>query len=89
MKIINPATEEKLSEVAEANEADVNKAVAPAPVIIFTTPGGSPDSWIISASLSAVRGVVSAGFNTTVLPVAIAGAIFHAAINKGKFQGMI
>src|SRR5687767_5523927 len=63
--------------------------VAPAPVTIFTTPGGKPDSWMISASFNAVNEVVSAGFNTTVFPVAIAGAIFHAAINKGKFQGMI
>ena len=40
-------------------------------------------------TFNAVRGVVSAGFNTTVFPVAIAGAIFQAAINKGKFHGMI
>ena len=33
--------------------------------------------------------VVSAGFKTTVLPVANAGAIFQAAINRGKFQGII
>ena len=37
----------------------------------------------------AVSGVVSAGFNTTVFPVASAGANFQAAINKGKFQGII
>ena len=28
-------------------------------------------------------------FKTTVLPQAIAGAIFHESINKGKFQGII
>ena len=44
---------------------------------------------MISASVSAVRGVVSAGFSTTVLPVASAGAIFHAAISSGKFHGII
>ena len=38
---------------------------------------------------SAVSGVVSAGFSTTVFPVASAGAIFHAAISSGKFHGMI
>ena len=37
----------------------------------------------------AVKGVVSAGFKITVFPVANAGAIFHAAINKGKFHGII
>ena len=44
---------------------------------------------MISANFNAVSGVVSAGFKTTVLPVAKAGAIFHAAISKGKFHGMI
>ena len=33
--------------------------------------------------------VVSAGFRTTVFPHASAGAIFHAAMSNGKFQGMI
>ena len=44
---------------------------------------------MISASVSAVSGVVSAGLSTTVLPVASAGAIFQAAISSGKFHGMI
>ena len=44
---------------------------------------------MISASFSAVSGVVSAGLSTTVFPVASAGAIFHAAISSGKFHGMI
>ena len=60
-----------------------------APVTIFTTPGGKSASWIISANFIAVSGVVSAGFKTTVFPVAKAGAIFHADISKGKFQGII
>ena len=36
-----------------------------------------------------MSGVVSAGFSTTVLPHASAGAIFHAAMSSGKFHGMI
>ena len=36
-----------------------------------------------------MSGVCSAALSTTVQPVAIAGAIFHAAISSGKFQGMI
>ncbi len=36
-----------------------------------------------------MSGVVSAGFSTTVLPQASAGASFHAAISSGKFHGMI
>ena len=36
-----------------------------------------------------MSGVVSAGFRTTVLPHASAGAIFHASIRSGKFHGTI
>ena len=42
-----------------------------------------------SQKSSAVSGVVSAGFSTTVFPAASAGAIFHASISSGKFHGMI
>ena len=56
---------------------------------MFTTPAGSPDSSIISANFNAVKEVVSAGFKTTVFPAAKAGAIFHAAIKRGKFHGII
>ena len=34
-------------------------------------------------------GVCSAGFSTTQLPAASAGASFHVAIRIGKFHGMI
>ena len=63
--------------------------VSPAPVTMFTTPGGSSASWITWASSNAVSGVVSAGFRTDVFPVARAGASFHAAMSSGKFHGMI
>ena len=56
---------------------------------MLTTPAGNPASWQSSAKASAVRGVNSAGFKTTVFPVARAGAIFHAAMSRGKFQGII
>jgi hypothetical protein len=64
------------------------RPVSPAPVMMLTTPGGSSACWQISANSSAVSGVVSAGFNTTVFPHASAGAIFHASISSGKFHGM-
>ena len=67
----------------------ISAPVSPAPVTIFTTPAGNPASSIISASKRVVSEVVSAGFNTTVFPQANAGAIFQAAINNGKFQGVI
>ena len=63
--------------------------VSPEPVTIFTTPSGKSASWKIFANCNAVIEVVSAGLSTTVLPQASAGAIFQAAINNGKFQGMI
>ncbi len=63
--------------------------VGPAPVMMLTTPGGRSACWHTCANSSAVNGVVSAGLRTTVLPVARAGAIFHASISSGKFHGMI
>ncbi len=63
--------------------------MSPAPVMMFTTPGGRSAWRQMSANASAVRGVVSAGFSTTVLPHASAGAIFQASMRRGKFQGMI
>src|SRR5512135_3766052 len=61
-------------------------ASGPNPVTTFSTPFGrmSPISSIRHIILV---GVCSAGFTTTVQPAASAGAIFHVAINKGKFQG--
>ena len=63
--------------------------VSPKPVTTLRTPGGKPASSARSPSRSAVSGVCSAGFSTTVQPAASAGATFHDAIISGKFQGMI
>ena len=65
------------------------RAGDPSPVTRFTTPGGSSACRQMSAKIIAVSGVVSAGFRTTVFPQASAGAIFHASMSNGKFQGMI
>jgi len=64
-------------------------AVSPKPVTMFTTPSGKPASIISSPNRMAESGVCSAGLSTMVHPAANAGANFHAAIIKGKFQGMI
>jgi hypothetical protein len=37
----------------------------------------------------AVNGVISAGFQTTVLPCSSAGAIFQAGMAMGKFYGVM
>src|SRR5579863_5799231 len=64
-------------------------AISPTPLITLTTPGGSPASSNQFANSRAVSGVCSAGLSTQVQPAAIAGASFHAAINSGKFHGII
>ena len=53
----------------------------------FSTPGGTPASSARSPSAIAVSGVWLAGFSTTVLPQASAGATFHAVRSSGKFHG--
>ncbi len=63
--------------------------VRPSPVTMLTTPAGSSACWQTSAKSRALSGVVSAGLSTTVLPVARAGATFHASMSSGKFHGMI
>ena len=63
--------------------------ISPGPVTMLTTPGGSSACAQTSAKRSAVSGVELAGFRTTVLPAARAGAIFQASMRSGKFQGMI
>src|SRR6266550_2325260 len=62
---------------------------SPGPGTMLTTPGGRSAWRQTSANSSALNGVVDAGLRTTVLPAARAGAIFHASIRSGKFQGMI
>ena len=60
----------------------------PAPLIILITPFGNT-SCTASINNKIDIGVADAGFITTQFPAAIAGANFHAAINNGKFQGII
>ena len=56
---------------------------------IFITPLGKPMSLHILLNKYAVKGVISDGFATTVLPAAIAGAIFQVNKYRGRFQGEI
>ena len=58
-------------------------ASGPRPTITLTTPAGMPAAAASSASMSVVRGVISAGFKTMVLPAAMAGRTFHMAICRG------
>ena len=62
--------------------------VVPSPWTMLTTPAGRPTSRHTSAKAIAESGVSSAGFSTTVLPAASAGAIFQESIKSGKFHGI-
>src|SRR6478736_879768 len=61
----------------------------PGPVTTDNAPGGRPASTKHCASLSAVNGVDRAGFNTTALPAASAGAILCSTVSAGKLNGLI
>lgn len=58
-------------------------ASRPAPLMTLTTPSGRPASVAACAKRSEVNGVSSAGLRTIVLPAAIAGSTFQAAICSG------
>ncbi len=64
-------------------------ASRPVPVTTLTTPSGTPASCINFAIIKGVSGASSEGFNTTVQPVAKAGAIFQIEAAVGAFQGII
>ena len=59
----------------------------PLPGMMFKTPSGMPASRANSPKRIAVNGVSSAGFSTTVFPVASAAEKPQPAIGIGKFQG--
>ncbi|CAB4705895.1 unannotated protein [freshwater metagenome] len=63
-------------------------ASTPKPLTILTTPSGSR-SLMRSIKNIIETGVCSAGFRTTQLPAARAGASFQTAIKIGKFHGII
>ncbi len=58
-------------------------ASRPVPLTMLITPSGRPASMAAWANIREVSGVTSAGLSTTVLPAAIAGRIFQAAIWSG------
>ena len=70
------------------DRTSASPASAPVPLTMFSTPAGSR-SPISSISTMIAAGVCSAGFITTQLPAASAGASFQAAIRIEKFHGMI
>ena len=69
-------------------EASGLPASSPKPLTMLRTPGGSRSA-TRSIQTRIEAGVCSAGFSTTQLPAASAGASFQQAISSGKFHGMI
>ena len=84
-----PTGVEPVNAILSTCAATSASPVRPSPVTMLSTPGGRPASRDSSANSSAVSEVYSAGFSTTVLPIASAGATFQASIKSGKFHGMI
>ena len=69
--------------------ASAAPALSPVPLTRLMTPSGTPASWQISARRIALSGASSAGFSTSVQPVARAGATLSITIGSGEFQGVI
>src|SRR5688572_29412603 len=79
----------KLTASTPGKLTKVLPTVDPGPMTRLNTPLGKAVRLMISAIVQAQPGTSSAGLNTTQLPYAKAGAIFHAGIAIGKFQGVI
>ena len=79
----------KLTASMSGDDASAAPSVEPGPITRLSTPGGRPARCTMSTSVHGDAGTSSAGLNTTQLPKASAGAIFHAGIASGKFHGVI
>ena len=56
---------------------------------VMSADRGTPAAYSSSVKASAIRGVLSAGFAITVLPVTSAATTWPAKIASGKFQGLM
>ena len=61
----------------------------PSPLTMLNTPGGTPASCRISASIQALKGAISLGLSTMVQPTAKAGATLQAIWLIGQFHGVM
>ena len=82
--ILLPVETSPVSEAMRIRGSRISGAptVSPRPQTMLTTPGGKMLA-NSSPNRSVVRGVISEGFKTTVLPMAMAGPSFQAAIMSG------
>src|SRR5690625_959341 len=89
--MISPVLDSPVNEIRGTSGCLTNASPAdsPNPLTRLNTPWGRPASSKIPAHKEADKGVNSAGFNTTVFPVANAGASFHDSSMNGVFHGVI
>ena len=89
--IVRPVATDPVNEMASTCGClmSASPTTDPRPITRLKTPGGIPDAAMIFDSACAVPGTRSAGLNTTQLPYASAGAIFHAGMAIGKFHGVM
>ena len=80
---VNPTLDTLLSVTSALPTLD------PGPGRTDIVPSGNPAAVRISASRSNESGVSDAGFTTIAFPHARAGEIFHVAITRGKFHGVM
>ena len=73
----------KLTMSTSGESTAASPAATEAPLTTFTTPGGAPASSSASAIRYTDSGSCGAGFTTTVLPMASAGAILPAGLAHG------
>ncbi len=73
----------KLTMSTSGESTAASPTSGPEPVTTFTTPGGTPAASRASAMRRTESGSCGAGFTTTVLPMARAGAILPAGLAQG------
>src|SRR5262245_31938293 len=77
----------KVTLATRGSDTSQSPTVPPGPTTRLMTPAGRPASLKIRQSAAAVSGVVEAGFSTTALPAANAGATLWATRLSGKLKG--
>src|SRR5207248_9939914 len=89
--IVLPTALDPVNEIARTSGCSSMGAPAswPNPVMMFTTPFGTPASARVRTRLKVESGVSCAGLITQVSPQTRAGSSFQDGIAMGKFQGVI
>ena len=79
----------KLTQSTSSASTSAAEEAGPLPLTRFTTPGGNPTSLRMRTSSTMASGSWGAGFTTTVLPAASAGATLPAMFTMGKLYDVM